>query len=171
MKQLIDKTAFLVLFVVLGACGDETNTKQESSAVDNEKEPTKKIKSKEKSTIGNVDITLNGKTYKLELARCNSRITEKNSLFLINTKKQKDNPKAPFFTSQGTNGKGFGASYSFLPEGSEMDGGTKYFGEMPFELFKNNNIIFKGEAKSFHLGDGITAIKGVAPIEFKVSCN
>ena len=169
MKHSINKIITLLLFAVLPACGDEAKTTQGSNVVGNDKETIKKAEKKEKASIGAVVITLNGETYELELAKC-SFITKDHSVYLINTKKEKDNPKAPLFTSQGTSGKGLNASYTFKPEGSEMHGGTTYSGEMPFEQFQNNELIFKGEAKSFNLGDGITAIRGVEAIEFKVTC-
>ncbi len=167
MENSINKIAVLLLFAVLPACGDKANTTQVSTAADNEKDVAKTATGKGKSTIGNVVIKLNGKTYELELAKCYSQ----KSVYLINTKKDKNYLKAPFFTSQGSKGKGFSASYSFTPEGSEMHGGTKYSGEMPFDQFKNNEIIFKGEAKSFNPGDGITAIRGTEHIEFIATCN
>ncbi len=45
-----------------------------------------------------------------------------------------------------------------------------YSGEMHFDLFKNNELSYKGETKSFNQGDGITAIRGNSQIEFKVTC-
>jgi len=125
---------------------------------------------------GEATIILDNKTYNLPLKKCYSatNIVDGKTLeaFIIATHlSRKSKETGPRFSALGSKTEDkTKASYRLQIDGGISKGGRGYRGKMPFESFKDNKLVFEGEAKSIRK-ENKKLVKELFPINITVSCN
>ncbi len=169
---------FIIISFFIVAYGSEE--KKEVQAF----QPGSISKNKKSSKKGKVTIRLNNKTYNIPLLKCfRKKGTNKDKkdfeIFSVATYKSVSTAPEPTFVTtglkmeeiQGTSFKQSYANFIFTLDGGTMSGGTEYVGEMPIDIFKDNEINFKGKTEIRKKStDGLRIDKNEGTIEFLAKC-
>ncbi len=125
---------------------------------------------------GEANIIVDNNTYILPLKKCYSATDsvdgEKIEAFIVATHLSRNSKQAGTrFSALGSKTEGeTRASYRLQVDGSFSKGGTDYRGEMPYESFRDNRLVFEGKADSIRRENN-RPVKGLVPIKITVSCN
>ena len=122
---------------------------------------------------GEAVIIVDNKTYTLPLKKCYSATNtvdgKTHEAFIISTHQSRKSEEAePVFSAMGSKTEKTG--YSLRIDGGFLNGGTGYRGEMPYESFKDNKLVFEGKSNSIRK-ENEKSVKEQVPIHITVTCN
>jgi len=124
---------------------------------------------------GEAVIKVAGKTYTLALRKCYSATRllkgKKLTVFVIATHlSRRSKEPGPRFTAMGNDsGRKTRATYTLHLDGGFLKGGIDYSSIFPYESFKDNHLVIKGDARSLKK-ENKKVVESVVPIAINISC-